>query len=175
MVLMMKKIIFILFIYILASNIALAYKSPDDFRGIVWGEHFDKIKNIMNIREDGGDNKFYTRDDDVFKVGEADLKNIIYAFYKNEFYSVIVQYEGNSNHRIIKDVLFQKYGEGNKSNNFMDYYSWGLSAMSADFVYIVLEYNEVTNNGQLTYVYKPISDQIDKEEHSKNKEAAKDL
>lgn len=161
----MKKIIFI-FIFVLSfSSLAFSFDNePETFRNIKWGKNISELKD-MKIVQNAGDNKFYKRKSEKLKIGTAKINDLVYAFYKGHFAGVLIRFSESSNFMDIKEAFIQLYGEGVKSNRFLDNYWWFGSDVD-----INLEYSKVSNEGSLAYFYKPIQDQkkADKIQSSNN-------
>jgi len=159
-------------IVILQQFNAYAYDNePEGFRGIKWGTNIKDVKN-MKLVEDAVDSKFYMRKDEKNKIGDAIVDSIVYVFYNNKFYGVIIKFNSITNFTRLKETFFQQYGSGNKHNRFMEDYDWGL--MGSD-VYINLKYSEVSEKGQIHYSYRPIAEEKKSALKRKAKEAKDDL
>jgi len=168
----MKKGIFgsLIVILLIVPQASYAFQNePDGFRGIKWGTEIKTLKD-MKLKEDDGDSKFYKRKDDKLKIGDADLQYISYSFYKNQFYLVMIGFQSLTNFTKLKETLFEQYGEGNRTNRFMERYFW----FGAD-VSITLDYNEIRETGSISYFFKPILDQIKLDQKNKAKKGAGDL
>ena len=159
---------------ILMTLIALAFSLPsnafaeaDGFRGLKWGTEFSTVKDSMKyLRTDPsyGGVKIYSRKDDDLKIGGAELESIIYGFWQDKFYTVIIKSKGYSNYSSLKDASFKKFGAGHKTNRFMEDYKW-----FGEITGIILKYKEVLNEGYL-YMF---SLEIHKQQKSVQAEKAK--
>ena len=64
---------------------------------------------------------YYSRRGDNLRMGEAQLDNIEYVFWRGKFAEVRIQATGPENFDHLKKFLFEKYGTVNK---FQGAYSW---------------------------------------------------
>jgi hypothetical protein len=142
---------------------------PDSFRGIKWGTDVKDVPKLVKV-EDSGSFKAYKKSQDKLKIGEADVKNVFYGFYDNQFAMVLIEYFGSSSFSLLKETLFQLYGTGLRPNRFMENYMW-----HGKIVDISMEYSEITKKGSIIYSYKPIGDKNLKDRKEKAKKGAKDL
>jgi hypothetical protein len=101
---------------------SLAYLDfRNGFRDLKFG---DPPTQNMTVFEEGGDTKFYRRSSDDLTIGNANIKEISYGFYKGRLYSVLLQTGGLINSRALLAVLREAYGPGSRPNQFMDRYLW---------------------------------------------------
>jgi hypothetical protein len=150
------------------SIVVFAYENePDDFRGIKWDTHIEKLSDDMEIVLDGGDLKAYTRKGDNLKLEEAQLSALHYIFYKDHFYCVHVEFKGLDDFNKIKNVLFKTYGEPEGTQYYDKRFVWPGESAS-----ITLEYDDSIGRGELGYKFVPIDKEIVWEEMSGTEEDA---
>lgn len=143
----MRKVIF--FFVLLIPAVLFAFQNePDGFRDIKCGQGIESLKNIVLTLDisDGkpvGD-KFYKRKNDVLKLGEAQLESLRYVFWNDKFSGILITAKGYTNWRALKDVVFEKFGEGEKPNRFIEKYSWIGDKGGVD-----LKYNEISKEANL--------------------------
>ncbi len=135
-----------------------AYESPQDFRQIEWGADVKDLKN-MEVADPGSGMSMYTRKNDAMHIGEADIISLYYGFYNDRFYSVYITFRNPDNFSKIKDALVQEYGTPAESDQDAHKYSWG----AKDEVSISLDYKERHGLGNVIYLFKPISEQQEKD------------
>ena len=123
---------------------------PEDFRGIKWGTNIKELPDMV-FHVQSGKSKVYFRKNDRLKIGAADLLQIWYFFTKDRLYSVVVTFEEFSNYNALKAEIFKMYGAGYSLDRFMEKYRW----MGSDII-IFLEYDEMKDEGRLSYYYLPI-------------------
>lgn len=155
------------------STTALAdYTPPTGFRDIPWASSPNAVMGGMALVEDHGDMKCYTRKKESLKIGDADLKRIVYCYYKDRFFALTVKFSGATNFTKIQETLTQKFDEPLRPNRYMDKYWWGIGGST---VTIMLEYNDISKVGDFSYIYEPISAEQTKNEKQRATEATKDL
>jgi hypothetical protein len=161
----------VILIFCLLSTPAASFDNePDGFRDIKWGTN---IKNLAGMEKRGGDSiglSTYTKKGDDLKIGEADIGEITYAFYKNRFYSVVLDYKGLVNFENLKNIFFDYFGAGYKSNKSKYDYFW-----HGNTVRMLLTYNELNKDGTVTIVYVPIWNQQDDDKKERGENSVKDF
>ena len=135
---------------------------PEDFRGIRWGTPIKELPDMV-FHVQSGRSKVYFRKNDQLMIGSAELLQIWYFFSKDRFYSVVITFEEFYNYNALKAELFKRYGAGYSLDLFTEKYRW----MGSDVI-LFLEYDEMNEEGSLSYFYLPIikSDLIDEEEQT---------
>ena len=136
---------------VFANFAALAFQNePDGFRGIKWGTNISELTD-MRVVETGKDSLYYVRKNDTVKIGDADIDQISYGFYKSRFFQVLVEYKGYVNFTKLKAILIGQYGKPEQPNQLMEKYFW-----SGQTVDIYFDYNEMLKNGNIYYSFRPI-------------------
>ncbi len=162
-------LICILLVILLPVSTLAFQNEPTGFRGITWGADISKLADMKFLKDDG-DMTFYQRKGEKLKLGDASLTDITYVAYKGRLERVLIRYEGFSNHQSNKRKLFELYGNPYKENGFLGRYSW----FGTD-VHIDLDYNEVIDEGNLSYCYKPLSAERESDVEAGSKAAADHL
>ena len=85
------------------------------------------------LAETDGSLKFFHRPDDNLKIGKATLTEIIYGFYKGQFFIAILKTKGKKNGRALLDVFDDEYGTPSQPNASLQRYSWSGKVNSASF------------------------------------------
>lgn len=143
------------------SVVVFAYENePDDFRGIKWDTHIEKLSD-MEIVLDGGDLKAYTKKGEKMMLEGARLSALHYIFYKDHFYCVHIEFKGLDDFNKIKDVLFKIYGEPEGTQYYDKRFVWPGESAS-----ITLEFDESMGRGELGYKFVPIDKEIGVDEIS---------
>src|SRR5262249_55030527 len=91
------------------------------FRGLAFGSPPPKD---MKVVEDHGDIKYCQRPGEDLSIGGGRASRIVYGFYKNRFYWLLIETKALSDSRAVLDVLKQAYGSGHRPNQFLDEYYW---------------------------------------------------
>jgi hypothetical protein len=139
-----------------------AYQNePDDFRGVKWGSHIEKLSG-MELALDGGDLKAYTKKRDKMMLEGSALTSIHYVFYKERFYCVRIEFKDLLNFQRIRDVFFRTYGEPEGQQYYETHFTW-----TGDKTSITLDYDESTELGEVGYKYMPIDLQVAEDEKNR--------
>ena len=133
-------------------------KEPEGFRGIKWGTHIEKTKDLYFAGPSQTWN-VYRRNNENLKMGEATVREIEYYFYKQRFYSVRVRFFGEQNLLNVRKMLSDAYGRGiQHPKAYSVEYQWRGSKVD-----IHIEYDNISKQGALVYTYLPISAEVAKD------------
>jgi len=143
---------------------------PDGFAGIKWGTEASEVKSDMvelrSISDPAEPNVkikiYYSRKADNLKMGEAQLDNIEYVFWRGKFAEIRIHATGPENFDHLKKFLFEKYGIVNK---FQGAYSWDGSVTQ-----IALRYDEPAKTSLLIIASTKIASQEVKDIFDKDKD-----
>lgn len=127
---------------------------PDNFRGIKWGTTLADLPDMV-VQRTSGEEKICQRKNDKMQIGDATLNTLEYAFYKERFYGVFIEYQGYDKYLSLTDTLFYAYGkqDGVGIDGFASYYWDGIN-VKVWFRYDI--YVNGPDRGVITYLYKPI-------------------
>jgi len=171
-----KRILGIVLGLLLIGNFAFAKDSnfkpgsePDGFRGIKWGQDISTVPGLKYLETDkaSGGVQRYARERDELRVGGAELETINYDFWRGKFSGVWIDTKGSANSYGLEDAVFEKFGKGYQSNEYIEKYSW-----FGETTRMMLEYNEISENGRLYMWAKVINDQREAYDKQKAKEGA---
>jgi hypothetical protein len=137
----------------------------DTFRGIRWGEDLSAVPELSVLSE-SGNTKICARNGEQNKIGEAEVEGIRYHFYKDRLSGVSIQFNEHKNFRLLKDGLLAKYGPGSKPNRYLEKYNWVLGDL-----WIILNFSELQKKGAIYYYYRPISNEMLKDEKEAGQKA----
>jgi hypothetical protein len=87
----------------------------------------------MVLAETDGNLKFYHRPGDSLEYGKAMLTEIIYGYYKDQFFVAILKTKGKKNGRALLDVFDDEYGTPAQPNASLERYAWSGKINSASF------------------------------------------
>jgi len=96
---------------------------PEGFRDIKWGTGISMLKDMEEVDQDRSSGRnliWYRRKGDTLAIGEAKLKTIFYSFWKGEFESVWIDFEGEKNLEAVKKELFERFGKAREPEASMD-------------------------------------------------------
>ena len=162
---------------------------PDGFRDIKWGTGISMLKDMEEVEQDKSSGKgvvWHRRKGDTLAIGEAKLKNIFYSFWKGEFESVWIDFEGEENFEALEKELFERFGKALEPEASMDkmgkrprrerspteragafYVWWGKNSE------IWLSYSKDRHKGTLTMNSRKISEE--RRDYEKEKEKGERL
>ena len=103
-------------------------------------------------------------------IGQAQLEDVSYFFYKSQFEGVLVHFSGYANYSAILEATTANYGQPSQPNEFMKRYFWGIGNPDGN---MSLDYSEVTNQGTLFMRSQRIDDQERAESKVDAEKAAK--
>jgi hypothetical protein len=165
----MKKVILMLVLFLLF--IPRLSWAQEEFRGIKWGINISELKDMIpeeTIQKPGPDIKYYTRKGEENKIGDIPINKIIYAFYKDQFWAVTINFDDYSNYQSLLAGLSSKYGQASRPNRYIEEYNWfGISSL-----HLGIKYSDKPKRGSIFYYYKPVSNQM-MEDRKKAGEKAK--
>jgi len=118
----------------------------DGFCDLQWGREVSSVDGLKKKQtiSDLDDITEYVRPKDLLKIGEAPLKSIIYAFWRDQLYTVTIWTKGYSNYQALRDAVFKAFGPGHRNDSACERYLW--SDMLSD---IMLEYIQDGRYGML--------------------------
>ena len=134
----MKKAFGILLLLIFTGSFAFTQpedfkpgSEPSGFRGIPWGEPLSALKQ-MRLTWDGGERKYYEREEDLLELGGARLRRIVYVFWEEKFSEVRLDILRDYNNlqdefadfKTLRGVCFERFGTRRKPIFGGETYSW---------------------------------------------------
>jgi hypothetical protein len=154
----MKKLYFLLIVltlfYLMATDLHAFQSEPKDFRGIQWDTNISKLKHNMIFFNTVDNVKVYTKKNDSMKIRNADIEKIHYFFSDGKFSDVVITFKGKDNFIILKQVLFDTYGDGNTEDWPWDNYFWNGEKVK-------IKISIIKDRGTLMYIYKPLQKKND--------------
>jgi hypothetical protein len=104
----------------------LNQNKQDGFRDLNWGVKLATLKDLMELKTDTGleEVKEYIRENDILKLGEVDLKSIVYSFWRDQFYTVTIWTEGKANYISLRNEAFKRFGTGQRGDQSLERYLW---------------------------------------------------
>jgi hypothetical protein len=145
------------FLFILGAGVLFFLGSArgetfDTFRGIKWGEDQKSLSGLLPgpQREKV---EVFTREEKK-TVGEIEVENIYYLFYKGKFGAAIITFRGTRNSSSLKEALHQKYGPSQKPEPAAEKFVWELTHLK-----ILFQYAGQDESGSIDYFFKPVVQQ----------------
>jgi hypothetical protein len=107
-----------------ARNTAKLHK--DGFGDLKWGDSATDVEGLEIRQTDSGlrDVIEYVRPSDKPVLGDAKLKRIIYAFWRDELYTVTIWTQGPENYKALRKMVFQQFGKGAHPDRSIEKYLW---------------------------------------------------
>jgi len=102
------------------------FGTSDGFRDLPWGSELSDIAGMAETDTDTGLAGVvgYIRPNDVLRIGEVELKNIIYSFWHDQLYTVTIWTQNYSNYEALRSATFERFGEGSRRNESIERYIW---------------------------------------------------
>jgi hypothetical protein len=125
---MMKVILSVLlFAFILVGSAFAGSDEADGFNGLKWGTGYSQVKDEMTYvctSPAYGGIRFYIRKNEELKIGPAKVQYINYGFWRDKFFNVVAVVPNHGSYNELKEVIFQKFGEGQELKQAGDFYTW---------------------------------------------------
>lgn len=128
----------------------LAFQAPEDFRGLRWGSALADAPGMAAL-DDAVPIRYYQRGNDPLTLGNANLKKLFYGYYQDQFYSVLIVFEGRANFEKTRDYLLATYGPSSRSTGTSQ--QWG----ATDAFFIHLKYSDAARQGYAFYVNRQLA------------------
>lgn len=98
----------------------------DGLAGMKWGSRLANVRGLEIKQTDSGlkDVIEYVRPNDSLKLGEATLKTVVYAFWRNQFYTLSIWTQGQENFKALRDSVFHHFGKGTRIDGSGEKYLW---------------------------------------------------
>ena len=118
----------------------------DGFRDLPWGAELIRFTDFVKLETDSGikDVREYKRINDKLTLGQADIQSIVYAFWRDQFYTVTIWAEGEKNYLALRDYSVNQFGKNYHYNNANRKYLWSDTLTDA-----MLKYDETEQLGYL--------------------------
>jgi len=126
-----------------SSGTAIATEScsalrKDGFCDLQWGRKVsgvDGLKKRQTISDLDGVVE-YVRPRDFLKIGDAALQSVIYAFWRDQLYTVTIWTKGYSNYTALRDAVFKEFGPSIRNDPARERYLWSdaLSDIMLDYI-----------------------------------------
>lgn len=125
-------------------------EDPADFRGIRWGENIRNLTDLKLVAEEGN-LKFYERENERMTLVDVPVERIVYGFYQDRFYSVLVYFNSAAGFVKIKDGLARELGAPFQPTDVQRKYFW-----SGDMVNLLLSFDDASDKGRAAFFFRPI-------------------
>ena len=118
----------------------------DGFHDLQWGIEVSKVDGLKKRWSfpDSDEVIEYVRPKDILQIGDAQLKTIIYNFWRNQLYTVTIWAADYSNYTALRDGVIEQFGKSRLADPSHERYLW-----SSTFTDLMLEYDNNTELGML--------------------------
>jgi hypothetical protein len=110
----------------------------DGFCDLQWGRKASGVDGlyIKQTVSDLDEVVEYVRPKVFLKIGDAALESVIYAFWRDQLYTVTVWTKGYSNFTTLRDAVFEEFGPGMRNDSTRERYLWSnaLSDIMLDYI-----------------------------------------
>ncbi len=110
----------------------------DGFCDLQWGRKVSGVDGlyIQQTVSDLDEVVEYVRPKVFLKIGDAALESVIYAFWRDQLYTVTVWTKGHSNFTALRDAVFEEFGPGIRNDTTCERYLWSneLSDIMLDYI-----------------------------------------
>ena len=121
------------------------------------GARFEKDTSAFKdlaLAEKAGNTRYYRRTSEIKKLGEGEVADITYGFYKGKLSVVMLKTQGVKNSRAVLAALREQAGPGVQGSPFAQRYSW-----NGKLVHMSYEENAMSNDAVILLTCKKIKEQ----------------
>jgi hypothetical protein len=111
-----------------------------------WGVRVADVADLEIKQTDSGLKEVleYVRPQDALKLGDAKLTSVVYAFWRDQLYTVTIWTRGRANYHALRNAAFEQFGNGIRIDRSGESYLW--SDGPSD---VMLEYSREDQHGML--------------------------
>ena len=110
------------------------------------GVRVDNVEGLEKRQEDPdlAEVTEYVRQQDSLQIGDAALTSAVYAFWRDQLYTVTLWTQGAENYKALLSRVFEQFGEGIQPDRSNQKYLW-----SDDTTDMMLTYSDESEQGML--------------------------
>jgi hypothetical protein len=157
-------------------------KKWEGFRNLRWGTRAEDV-NDPNLINDGysteeKDVYYYRKKNEKPTIGNAQLSDILYYFYKDKFYKVEITTFLKHDYETLKQAIFARFGDGKKTEDVFgeEIYTWSPDMTNGNVIMLLtFEEHEWIDCGKFTMVYVPVLKEIEEDKKKAAEDAARDF
>ena len=127
--------------------------------GIAWQMRPSEIRGIEKFGTDpayGGIDE-YTRPHSHLTFGDVLLDGLVFGFWREHLYSIMIWVDGKSGYERLRQVVFERYGHGTKSEKKLERFIWLDEATDR-----MLEFDSKLNTGIFWMRSRDLDQQVKK-------------
>lgn len=158
----------LLLVFVPTILIGQNLKALDDkygFRGAKFEMPFDSFKDLVEVEKG-----YFASTSEVLTLGEFQLEQVVYSFYKGQLYFIGIKTKGYINSTGVLKILQTAYGKGYQDNQYIEKYIWFGKKLTMSY-----DQNSVTDDATIYLFSKKLLDLEGLEKDKANAEAAKKL
>jgi len=101
----------------------------DGLADMTWGAMRVTVRGLEFNQTDSGlkDVIEYVRPNDSLQLGGATLITVVYAFWRDQLYTVSIWTQGREDFKALRDTVFQHFGKGSRIDGSGEKYLWSNS------------------------------------------------
>jgi hypothetical protein len=101
-------------------------RTSDGFRDLDWGVEMVNADGFEEIKANNGLDgvKEYVRSNQSLKIGEVNIKSIVYSFWRNKLYTITIWTQGQSNYMALRKEVFKQFGRGRRCDQSHERHIW---------------------------------------------------
>lgn len=125
------------------KSLVLHKEGLDDLK---WGDRAANVDGLETIQTDSAleDVSEYVRPQDALKLGDATLTSVVYAFWRDQLYTVTIWTRGQTNYQALRNAALEQFGKGIQIDRSSEGYLWSDGPTD-----VMLEYSEEDQYGML--------------------------
>jgi len=108
----------------------------------------------LALAETAGQTRYYRRTGEQKTLGEGEVADITYGFYRGKLSVILLKTQGLANSHAVLEALRQKAGPGTQSSPFAQRYSW-----STKRVHMSYDENALSNDAVIVLTCKKLKEQ----------------
>ena len=110
----------------------------DGFCDLQWERDVTSVEGLKKKQtvSDLDDVVEYVRPKDFLKIGDAALESVVYAFWRDQLYTVTVWTRGYANFTALREAVFKEFGPVARNDSTRERYLWSdvLSDIMLDYI-----------------------------------------
>ncbi len=95
-------------------------------KNLEWNSRLSRLSGMEPKSIDSGfkDVVEYVRPKDALKLGDIDLKSVVYAFWRDQLFTISIWTEGQKNFSALRSAAFAQFGQGARADGANERYLW---------------------------------------------------
>ena len=151
------KLICLVSAILVISSLAYSAELNEGFQEIPWGTTVENLSHLSRVRVNG-DVSYYVNPSKVFEFNKHIIKDVIYGFYRKQFFAVYIKIDKIELFGEARNYLTTKYGEPSLRASLKSEqttYQWKYNEIK-----MKLKVSEKDGKMKLVFYYQPLSVKI---------------